>query len=87
MMRGFPQDVVLLGGFAILVTVVAARMSLMVIALCIAIAFKAMPLLRHLFAGEPGFMEILPALSATDIFIRARRGRSPPRIRTRWGLR
>ena len=59
MMRGFPQDVVLLGGFAILVTVVAARMSLMVIALCIAIAFKAMPLLRHLFAGESDFMEIL----------------------------
>ncbi len=59
MMRGFPQDVVLLDGFAILVTVVAARMSLMVIALWIAIAFIAMPLLRHLFAGEPGFMEIL----------------------------
>lgn len=60
MMMGLPQDVVLLGGFAILVIVVGSRMSLLVITLCVALALIAMPILRHLFAKEPDFMEILP---------------------------
>ena len=60
MMMGLPQDVVLLGGFAILVIVVGSRMSLLVIALCVALALIAMPILRHVFTKEPDFMEILP---------------------------
>ena len=79
MMLGLPQDVVFLGGFAILLIVVTARMSLVVVGLCVAIALIALPFLRLLFAREPDFLAILPrALRYAPFYPRQARARHTP---------
>ena len=80
MMLGLPQDVVFLGGFAILLIVVTARMSLVVVGLCVAIALIALPFLRLLVRpASRTSWQSSPALCATPPFYpRQARARHSP---------
>ena len=74
MMMGLPQDLVLLGGFFMLTTVVAFQMSPAAIMVCIAVALVAVPLLRRVFAKEPDIQAILPrALGYRKVYPRQAR--------------